>query len=160
MKFIEIGGGGRTNHRDENTWKHVMRKAGFQYGELILAVNSNGRSSLIKLKERSAYKQIISHDEIIARNSTFIWLKQDCLKRPTLEEYVVKMKRIAAPTYPKDAQSMVAMLDIGEGSRVLEAGSGSGGLTLYLSKAGKIRGPSMCKFPYSILLVYYSNLIL
>jgi len=46
------------------------------------------------------------------------------------------MKRIAAPTYPKQAHAMVAMMDVAEGNKVLEAGSGSGGLTLFLSRSG------------------------
>ncbi len=55
--------------------------------------------------------------------------------RPTLEEYVLHMKRSATPTYPKDASAMVTLLDLAPGMRVLEAGTGSGGLTLFLARA-------------------------
>ncbi|SDE97717.1 tRNA (adenine-58-N(1)-) methyltransferase [Thermus arciformis] len=55
--------------------------------------------------------------------------------RPTLEEYVLHMRRSATPTYPKDASAMVALLDLAPGMRVLEAGTGSGGLTLFLARA-------------------------
>lgn len=55
--------------------------------------------------------------------------------RPTLEEYVLLMRRSATPTYPKDASAIVTLLDLAPGMRVLEAGTGSGGLTLFLARA-------------------------
>lgn len=45
------------------------------------------------------------------------------------------MPREATPTYPKDAATICFLLDLAPGMRVLEAGSGSGGLTLYLARA-------------------------
>ncbi len=57
------------------------------------------------------------------------------VRRPSLEEYVLLMPRSATVTYPKDAAAIVMMLDLEPGMRVLEAGSGSGGLTLFLARA-------------------------
>lgn len=48
------------------------------------------------------------------------------------------MPRGPAPSYPKDVVALINMMDVGAGSRVLEAGSGSGGMTLYLSRAGAV----------------------
>ncbi|KAK3739929.1 hypothetical protein QZH41_015974, partial [Actinostola sp. cb2023] len=45
------------------------------------------------------------------------------------------MKRVATPSYPKDIQAMLSMAQIRQGSCVLEAGTGSGALTLFLSRA-------------------------
>ncbi|KNC82606.1 hypothetical protein SARC_05103 [Sphaeroforma arctica JP610] len=61
--------------------------------------------------------------------------------RPTLEKYVeLYLKRSATPTYPKDAMAIMFMLDISPGMRVLEAGSGSGALSLYLARCVGERG--------------------
>eukprot|EP00741_Cyanophora_paradoxa_P023852 tig00021680_g23039.t1 len=57
------------------------------------------------------------------------------LYRPTLASFVTSMKRGPTVAYPKDAGAMCQLLDLEPGQTVLEAGSGSGGLTLYLSRA-------------------------
>ena len=55
--------------------------------------------------------------------------------RPLLADYVMAMPRGAAVVYPKDAAQIVAMADIFPGARVVEAGAGSGALTLSLLRA-------------------------
>jgi tRNA (adenine57-N1/adenine58-N1)-methyltransferase len=57
-----------------------------------------------------------------------------------LSEYVVSMPRGAAIIYPKDAAHIVTMADVFPGARVVEAGAGSGALTLYLLRAVGERG--------------------
>eukprot|EP00960_Hanusia_phi_P029207 747833-Hanusia_phi.AAC.3 len=53
----------------------------------------------------------------------------------TLEEYVLTMPRSATPIYPKDAATIVMLADLENGARVIESGTGSGGLSLFLSRA-------------------------
>ena len=113
---------------------------GFQYGELILAIRACGSKSLFLLKQGGKYRQV-THDDLRGRDSVYVQCNGVTFRRPTLDEYVVLMERVPAPTYPKDAQTMVAQMDVGEGSRVVEAGAGSGGLTLQLSKNGNIQTP-------------------
>jgi len=55
--------------------------------------------------------------------------------RPLLADYVLSMPRGAAVVYPKDAAQIVAMADIFPGARVVEAGVGSGALTMSLLRA-------------------------
>ena len=53
-----------------------------------------------------------------------------------IQEKVERMKMGARPIYPYDSGIMCAMLDIKHGSRVLEAGTGSGGFTMFLAEIG------------------------
>jgi tRNA (adenine57-N1/adenine58-N1)-methyltransferase catalytic subunit len=55
--------------------------------------------------------------------------------RPLLADFTLSMSRGAAVVYPKDAAQILAMADIGTGSRVLEAGAGSGALSCWLLRA-------------------------
>ena len=55
--------------------------------------------------------------------------------RPLLIDYVLSMPRGAQVIYPKDAAQIVHEGDIFPGARVLEAGTGSGSLTLALCRA-------------------------
>ena len=55
--------------------------------------------------------------------------------RPLLADYVLSMPRGAAVVYPKDAGQVVHMADIFPGARVVEAGVGSGALTMSLLRA-------------------------
>ena len=59
--------------------------------------------------------------------------------RPLLSEFVVSMPRGAAVVYPKDAAQIVSMADIFPGAHVVEAGAGSGALTLPAAGGGPAR---------------------
>lgn len=55
--------------------------------------------------------------------------------RPLLADNVLSMPRGAAVVYPKDAGQIVSMADIFPGARVVEAGVGSGALSMSLLRA-------------------------
>jgi tRNA (adenine57-N1/adenine58-N1)-methyltransferase len=56
-----------------------------------------------------------------------------CLK-PTISDLMLKIKRKTTIVYPKDLGYLLFETTIGPGSKVIEVGTGSGALTLFLSK--------------------------
>ncbi|CAI2191157.1 10717_t:CDS:2 [Funneliformis geosporum] len=82
---------------------------------------------------------IIYHDSIIGISirSVIKTNKEKCftIHFPTLDEYVSMFSRNTTPIYPKDANTIVALLDLHPYSRILEVGTGNGSLTLYLARA-------------------------
>lgn len=103
-------------------------------------------------KELQLYKGVVAHSVIAAagfggsvKTHTGALLK---IHRVNLEDFVLNMPRSATPIYPKDACTILMMLNVSKGFNVLEAGSGSGGLTLYLAGAvgGTADGGSIWSF--------------
>ena len=83
---------------------------------------------------------IVSHDDIIGSDEGNIVAgstgRNFLVLRPTLADVVVKMPRGAQVIYPKDLGAILIAADIGPGMRVLEAGVGSGALSMTLLRAG------------------------
>jgi tRNA (adenine57-N1/adenine58-N1)-methyltransferase len=114
----------------------------FVDGESCLLYGPKGRTFLVALVAGRTFhndKGTVSHDDIIGspegvtlRSSTGTAL---VAMRPTHAEYVLNMKRGAAVMYPKDTSALVGWADIAPGCTVLEAGTGSGALTMALSRA-------------------------
>ena len=90
-------------------------------------------------KEWHTHKGWITHDDLIGMPegsvvSTTAGLKFTAFK-PLLADYVLTMPRGATIVYPKDAAMIIGVADIYPGARVLEAGVGSGALTISLLRA-------------------------
>ncbi len=60
--------------------------------------------------------------------------------RPRLADFVLKMPRGAQVVYPKDLAAIVVEADVFPGARVVEAGTGSGSLTIALARATGTQG--------------------
>ena len=108
-------------------------------GQPVLLLDRRWRRYLIVLKPggtsdlrggKIAHDLLIGQEEggtvISSRGERFLVL------RPTLAEFVLEMPRGAQVIYPKDLGAILIHADIFPGARVLEAGTGSGALTIAL----------------------------
>lgn len=107
---------------------------------LKLLIDNKGRKFLISIKPRGKshfHHGTIFHDDIIKGNRHIVSSRgaKFVVLEPTLEDYVLKMPRKAQIIYPKESSRIVSLLNLKDGDRVLEAGSGSGSLTLFLGRA-------------------------
>ena len=120
----------------------MRRMSRFSNGERIHLVDQKQRQYALTLKAGETYQfsgQKIAHDELIGRpDGSIVTLsggKRMMALRPTFGEYVLKMPRGAQVLYPKDLAIIPMWADIYPGARVFEAGTGSGALTMALSRA-------------------------
>ncbi|MEI6735666.1 MAG: tRNA (adenine-N1)-methyltransferase [Actinomycetes bacterium] len=114
-------------------------------GERVMLIDQKDRRYLISLRPGASFHThagIVQHDDIIGRDEgdsvdgstgrPFLVL------RPMLSDVVLKMPRGAQVIYPKDLGAILMAADIGPGMRVLEAGIGSGALSMTILRAGAL----------------------
>ncbi len=114
----------------------------FQEGDLALLIDRKDRRYMLRLASSGTFHThmgTLPHLEIIGKEegcrlSTSGGHRLLAVK-PTLADFVLKMPRIAQVIYPKDLGAIITFADIFPGARVLEAGTGSGALTLALLRA-------------------------
>jgi len=120
----------------------MSRSREFLDGEQVLLIDQRGRRHLFTLRTGEVFhsdRGWIPHDAVIGRPDGS-WVRTSrgtryVALRPTLAEYVLDMPRGAQVIYPKDLAMVLFWADIFPGARVLEAGMGSGALTLALLRA-------------------------
>jgi tRNA (adenine57-N1/adenine58-N1)-methyltransferase len=115
----------------------------FGEGDRALLFDSKGRRYLVTLAagaEFHTHAGPVPHDALIGRDEGTVVRSSRGARytavRPTLAEVVLKMPRGAQVIYPKDLGPILMMADVFPGSRVLEAGVGSGALSMTLLRAG------------------------
>lgn len=120
----------------------AQRRGPFRVGDRVQLADPKGRLHTITLAPGRAFhthKGSFPHDELIGRPEGWVVENTTGVKylaqRPLLSDFVLSMPRGATVVYPKDAGQIVQMADIFPGARVVEAGAGSGALTMSLLRA-------------------------
>ncbi|GAA0994900.1 tRNA (adenine-N1)-methyltransferase [Subtercola frigoramans] len=118
----------------------------FRAGDRVQITGPKGRLNSITLEPGGVFhthRGFIDHDALIGlpdgsvvENSVGV---EHLALRPLLTDFVMAMPRGAAIIYPKDAAQILAQADVFPGATVVEAGVGSGALSLWLLRA---LGPS------------------
>ena len=118
-------------------------------GDFILLYLKQRKDYLIRVeagKTFHTHKGFIKFDDVIGKpygtrivsslGHEFVALK------PQLRDYVMKSARQTQINYPKDIALIILFSDIGPGSRVVEAGTGTGAMTTaianYVRPNGKV----------------------
>jgi tRNA (adenine57-N1/adenine58-N1)-methyltransferase len=123
-----------------------------QEGERVLLIDRKDRRYLIRLSAGATFQThagVVAHDEIIGggegvevaarrREGKDTASRRLLVLRPTLSDLVVKMPRGAQVIYPKDLGTIIMKADLYPGARILEAGVGSGALSMVALRAGCI----------------------
>lgn len=117
--------------------------------ETVLLIDNKDRKYLVRLQAGGQFHYhlgIVPHDEMIGREAgmrvTSTGGGSLLVLRPRLADFVLKMPRGATVVYPKDMGPIAIYADIAPGMTVLEAGTGSGALTLallrFVGPAGRV----------------------
>ncbi len=125
---------------------HVIR-----YGDLVTVYIDHKRKYTIRIRKGGILgtdKGFMRHDDIVGKRygeyiSTSRGFKAYLL-RPLLIDYLNSIHRVTQIVYPKDASFIIYLSSIKPGSIILEAGVGSGFLTLsilnFIGSSGKLIG--------------------
>lgn len=128
---------------DENALQHAL----LNYGDRVRLTGPKGKMHTLTLQPDGAFhthKGFVRHSDIVGQPEACVVSSSASehylVERPLLSDFVMSMPRGAAIVYPKDAAQILAFADIFPGATVVEAGVGSGALTLWLLRAIGERG--------------------
>jgi tRNA (adenine57-N1/adenine58-N1)-methyltransferase len=116
--------------------------APFEAGEHVLLLDQRDRTYLFRLQAGGTYHThsgTLAHNLLLGnpegtRAETSGGMVVTAF-RPRFADFALKMKRGAQVVYPKDLGPIVTYADVFPGARVLEAGTGSGSLSIALCRA-------------------------
>ncbi|NLS08683.1 tRNA (adenine-N1)-methyltransferase [Nesterenkonia sp. MY13] len=121
--------------------KH-LRTGVLQAGERVQLTDYKGRKSTITLAEGGqwhTHQGVLEHDAILGGPEGVVVENEAGYRyqvlRPLLNDFVLSMPRGATVVYPKDSAQIVQLADIFPGAHVVEAGVGSGALSISLLRA-------------------------
>ncbi|MDI3330845.1 MAG: tRNA (adenine-N1)-methyltransferase [Micrococcus sp.] len=118
------------------------RRGPLRPGQRVQLKDAKGRLNTITLTpggQFHSYQGVLRHDDLIGGPDGVVVQNSAGhdyqVLRPLLSDFVLSMPRGATVVYPKDAGQIIQMADIFPGARVVEAGVGSGGLSISLLRA-------------------------
>jgi len=121
---------------------HRRQSGPFRAGDRVQLTGPKGKLNTITLEvggEFHTHRGVLKHDAIIGQPDASVIESSNEIEylamRPLLTDFVMSMPRGAAIIYPKDAAQIIGAADIFPGARVVEAGVGSGALSLWLLRA-------------------------
>lgn len=110
-------------------------------GDIVLLVGQDRRDFLLRMRpgqEFQTHRGVLQHDDLIGRRwGATVTTHLDypyLLLPPSMDDLIRGIKRNSQIIYPKDIGYILMKMNVGPGSRVIEAGTGSGGLTLALAR--------------------------
>ncbi|WP_438353048.1 tRNA (adenine-N1)-methyltransferase [Microbacterium sp. CJ88] len=119
----------------------------FRFGDRVQLTGPKARLHTITLRERGemhTHHGVLRHEDLVGLPDGSVVLNSSgheyLALRPLLRDFVMSMPRGAAIVYPKDAAQIVAQADVFPGAVVVEAGVGSGALSLWLLRAVGAQG--------------------
>lgn len=125
-----------------------------QENDLVLLIGQDRKQFILQLRaggELQTHRGCISHDDLLGQSLgrqirshlgyPFVVLE------PSTCDLIKQLKRATQIMYPKDIGYVLLKLNVMPGSRVIEAGTGSGGLALAVARAV---GPNGCLFSYEV----------
>lgn len=125
----------------------ASRRGPFRVGERVRLQNAQGRAYTVTLTEKGWFNvnkaSFPLGDLIGAPEGTVVTSREGrefVAMRPRLQDYSLQMPRGATIIYPKDTGQIIGLADIFEGARVLEAGAGSGAMSMALLAAVGVNG--------------------
>jgi tRNA (adenine57-N1/adenine58-N1)-methyltransferase len=111
-------------------------------GQLALLIGPRGKRYMVLLKAGGAlhtHEGVVHHDQIIGaplgRLVRTHLGKSFLVLEPSTHDLIVHVRRNSQIIYPKEAGYILLKLSIHSGKRVIEAGTGSGGLSIALARA-------------------------
>ncbi|MGD8458097.1 MAG: tRNA (adenine-N1)-methyltransferase [Anaerolineales bacterium] len=113
-----------------------------KYGDLVQLVTGRDNSFLIRLEEGKVFQShhgLIPHEDL----NNILWGsriqshlgKTFIILQPALDDLIRALPRKTQILYPKDIGYILVTMGIGPGIKIIEAGTGSGGLTTALAFA-------------------------
>jgi len=127
---------------DAGEGKTVSARRLARAGDLALLVGRDRKRRIVRLepgKILQTHRGVLRHDDLIGRpwgsRVTTHLGHGFLLLSPSLNERILHLRRISQIVYPKEAGYILLKMNIGPGARVIEAGTGSGALTMVLAHA-------------------------
>lgn len=118
-----------------------------QENDTVLLIAGDGKRYLLRLRAGDRFhthKGVIEHNALIGQplgrqvlshlNHPFVVL------RPSIHDLLMNLKRASQIVYPKEIGQILLRLDVCDGRRIIEAGTGSGALTMALAYSVRPHG--------------------